>query len=398
MRICYLCADPGISLTGTKGAAAHVRGLVRAFASLGHEVVVIGNQEGDANMLPVPVVPVPVPEITGLFPIDHYRRVGRALRHIWTNTTITETLMKLWAYQHHDIVYERYSPFSVAGVLTAKRLGIPHVLEVNAPLAWEGTQYRQQAATDVAETLERVALETTSLVIAVSQELADLLVTDGVERSRIMIVPNGVDAALFEPEGPAYRIAPENSIVIGFVGGMRPWHGVDILADAFRVLASDPRFYLIVIGDGPMATKMERLQAEFRERIHLTGAIPHKEMPSHLRGIDIAVAPYPQMQGFYFSPLKVLEYMATGRAIIASRIGQLGKIIRNKENGILVPPGDASALVQAVRMLADNVYLRDIIGMNAANEVRKSHTWEHRACHILKRMSSFIKTSQVTVG
>jgi glycosyltransferase involved in cell wall biosynthesis len=398
VRICYLCADPGISLTGTKGAAAHIRGLVGAFASLGHEVMVIGNQEDNANMLPVPVVPLPVPEMAGLFPIDSYRRVGRALRHVWSNTTITETLVKLWAYRHHDIVYERYSPFSVAGVLTAKRLGVPHVLEVNAPLAWEGTQYRQQAAADVAETLERVALESTSLVVAVSHELANLLVVDGVARSRIMIVPNGVNAALFEPEGPAYRIAPESSIVIGFVGGLRPWHGVDILADAFRVLASDGRFYLIVIGDGPMAKKMERLQAEFGERVRLAGAIPHEEIPSHLRGIDIAVAPYPQLEGFYFSPLKVLEYMAAGRAVIASGIGQLGKIIRHGENGILVPPGDAGALVQAVRMLADNVALRHMIGMNAASEVREWHTWEHRAAHILKRMSIFIKTAQVTVG
>jgi len=399
LRICYLCADPGILLNGTKGAAAHIRGLIRAFMSLGHEVDTVGNYNNDdTSTFPVSVVPIPTPEITSIFPMVQYKYVGRALRHIWANTTTLETLVSLLARQHYDIVHERYSPFSIAGVLAAKHLGIPHILEVNAPLAWEGTQYRHQAAEDVVKVLEKVALQSTSLIVTISRELTDLLVEDGVTRSRIMTVPNGVDTALFQPEGPSYRIAPEDAIVIGFVGGLRPWHGIDILADAFRLLALDSRFHLLIIGNGPMATTIDKLQAEFSEQIHHIGAIPHEEIPIHLRGIDIAVAPYPQIQQFYFSPLKVLEYMAAGKAIITSRIGQLGSIIRNNENGILVEPGATSALAGAIQMLADDISLRRKIGINAAEEVRKLHTWKNRASQIVKRMSTLVETTQIAGG
>jgi glycosyltransferase involved in cell wall biosynthesis len=241
-------------------------------------------------------------------------------------------------------------------------------------------------------------LSSTSLIVAVSRELADLLVEGGITPSKIMLVPNGVDATLFKPEGTCCRVAPEDSIVIGFVGGLRPWHGIQVLADAFRILALDPRFHLLVIGNGPMALHIENLQSEFGERIRLTGAIPHQDIPAYLRGIDIAVAPYPEMEGFYFSPLKVQEYLATGRAVIASRIGQLRNTIRDGENGVLVPPGDAEALAQAIRILADDAGIRRRIGNNAANDVRTSHTWEHKANTIIERIQGLLQMAHSTGG
>ena len=101
-------------------------------------------------------------------------------------------------------------------------------------------------------------MESTSLIIAVSQELANLLIAQGIEQSKIIVVPNGVDAALFKAEGPSHRVANKDSIVIGFVGGLRPWHGIKILASAFRSLAPDPKFHLLVVGDGPMAVEIEK--------------------------------------------------------------------------------------------------------------------------------------------
>ena len=128
---------------------------------------------------------------------------------------------------------------------------------------------------------------------------------------------------------------------------------------------------------------LERLRGEFPGRVTVTGGLPHEQIPDVLRGIDVAVAPYPASEEFYFSPLKVLEYMAGGRAIVASRIGQLRQLIRDGETGLLVEPGSAPALAAAVRRLRADAGLRDRLARGARQEVERHHTWRARAAAIL---------------
>ena len=115
----------------------------------------------------------------------------------------------------------------------------------------------------------------------------------------------------------------------------------------------------------------------------MVGAVHPAEVPSFIRAMDVAVAPYPPQERFYFSPLKLLEYMATGRAVVASRIGQLAELIRDANTGLLVPPGDAAALAGAVRRLATDESLRRRLGAQAAVEARHAHTWAQRASEIV---------------
>lgn len=384
MRICYLCGDLGIPLGGRKGASAHVRGLVQAFAALGHDVVLVSPCVDDDLAIGATVVPVPVPKIVDAIPSNGHPRLVRALRHLWNNVAVEQAVEGVLQDYRPHLLYERYGPFGVAGGIVARRMGIPHVLEVNAPLAWEGAQYRQQALQEAAKALEETAFSLASLIVTVSRELRDELVAAGVEESKIVVVPNGADVDMFGPEGPAYRPGLEGKVVIGFVGSLKAWHGIDILVEAFRILAGDPRFHLLVVGDGPMAKTLHSLREELPGRVTVAGAVSHAEVPGFIRGMDVAVAPYPQLAPFYFSPLKVLEYMATGRAVVASRIGQLADLIRDGETGLMVSPGDADALAVAVRRLADDDALRHTIGAAAAAEVRSAHTWGHRASQILE--------------
>ena len=136
---------------------------------------------------------------------------------------------------------------------------MPHVLEVNAPLAWEGAQPRGQALGDAAELLEQTAFDATTSIVTVSDELRDQLIESGVETSKIHVVPNGVDAELFSPNGPARREGLEDKLVVGFVGSLKPWHGIGVLADAFRQLASDPQLHLYIVGEGPLAERVHEL-------------------------------------------------------------------------------------------------------------------------------------------
>ncbi len=389
MKIFYLCPDLGIPPSGSKGAAAHLRGFLRALCSLGHDVRLITPHAerrlfigGDTQ---IPVVRVPRPAIIDGIKEGCQPRLQRALGHLWMNVAVEGAVSDLIRTQRPDLVYERYSPFSVAGVMSCRRLGVPHILEVNAPLAWEGTRYRAQALGEAAESLERAAFAAASNIVVVSQELKRMLISAGVSSSKIAVVPNGVDVDLFRSEGEAQRQGLEGKVVLGFVGSLKPWHGIDLLAEAYRRLAaSDPRLHLLVVGEGPGARAVEALAAELPGRVTQVGAVPQRQVASYLRAMDIAVAPYPRLDRFYYSPLKVLEYMATGRAVVASEIGQVRELIRHRETGVLVQPGATAELADAIAALVADGALRRRLGAAAAADVRRQHLWTHRVDRILQ--------------
>lgn len=397
MRICYLCADRGISLTKHNGAASHFRNLVRAFLALGHEVLALTPVPDGAEDLGVPVVPIPSPDIlapllagdgddrlsTDKAELRVRRRLAYALGHVWNNVMVEQVLRDLLPRHRPDLLFEVYSPFGAAGGLMAKRLGVRHLLNVHAPLAREGTQYRQQPLPDAAEALERAAFAAARLIVTNSRELRAELLATGVPASKVEVVPNGVDVEIFSRAGRGHRQGLEGKFVMGFVGSLKPWHGVEVLITAFRSLAADPRLHLLVVGDGPMAGKLRALAEELPGRVTLTGPIPFAEVPPYIATMDVAVAPYPPLEGFYFSPLKVLEYLAAGRAVVASGIGQLNELIQDGVTGLLVPPGDAKALADAVRKLAADGGLREALGAAAAAEARRTHTWRQRASELI---------------
>jgi glycosyltransferase involved in cell wall biosynthesis len=397
MRILYLCADRGISLEKHNGATAHFRSLVRAFQALGHELLVLTPSPADEAALGAPVVRIPTPgalqdllaDVEQSVPRDRReaqrarKRVVHALGHVWNNV-VTEQWLTRCAFRFRpDFVFELYSPYGVAGALTCNRLGLRHVLNVHAPLAWEGATFRNQALQEAAELLEESALQAAQRIIANSAQMREQLMEAGVPGERVNVVVNGVDLDLFSPVGPVQRAGPDDGIVIGFSGSLKGWHGVDVLCDAFRAVADDPRLHLLVVGDGPLRSEVARLQEELPGRVTMTGGLPLEEVPAWVRGMDIAVAPYPPFDRFYFSPLKILDAMACGVANVASDIGQVPELLREGETGLLVPPGDVAALAATLRRLADDTMLRRRLGAAGLQEARERHAWPARAAEIV---------------
>jgi glycosyltransferase involved in cell wall biosynthesis len=408
MRILYLCADRGISLDKHNGATAHFRSLVRAFRSLGHELLVLTPSAAPESQFEVPVARIPTPwcldqlldELDQPVPRDRRerqrerRRVVHALGHVWSNVAVERALVEHVERFRPDFVFELHSPFGVAGPVTCNRLGIPHVLNVHAPLAWEGATFRAQALQEAAEALEQSALLQSRRIVANSREMRDQLVDAGVDAAKVAVVINGVDLELFSPDGRVRRAAPDGAVVVGFSGSLKGWHGVDVLCDAFRkAAAADPRLHLLVVGDGPLRKEVMRLADELPGRVTFTGAIPLCEVPPWIRGMDVAVAPYPRLDRFYFSPLKVLDAMACGVPNVASNIGQIRELLRDGETGLLVPPGDVAALAAALHQLADDAALRERIGRAALREACERHAWTSRAGELVD-----IATRAVPVG
>lgn len=397
MKILYLCADRGISLAKHNGATAHFRSLVTSFTKLGHELLVVTPSDVPPGLLPAPSERIPTPKI-----LEHLlaeveapvpraqkerqrrrKRVVHALGHAWNNVCTEQALEAIIPRFRPDLVFELYSPYGVAGPVTAARLGVRHVLNVHAPLAWEGATFRAQALQEAAEVLEEAVLRAARCIVVNSEEMREQLVATGVDAGKITVVINGVDFDMFSPDGPVSPAGPPGSIVVGFCGSLKGWHGVDVLANAFREVADDPRLHLLIVGDGPLRTEIEKLSSELPGRVTFTGGLPFEEVPPHVRAMDIAVAPYPPLEKFYFSPLKVLEYMAAARPTIASAIGQNATLLREGETGLLVPAGEAAPLAAAIRRLANDEPLRRRMGEAARRETLDRHAWTARAADIL---------------
>lgn len=401
MRILYLCADPGIPVLGSKGASLHVRSFTAALAGLGHDVAVAApTLTRTLWELPapfdVPVAHLPPGEETGAAAralrsfaesVGEPSLIGGDVRRILYDRELRTGLERLLERVRPDVIVERASLFGTAGVRVASSFGIPLLLELNAPLALEHGTYRSGVLAELAVAAERHTLARADAVLPVSAVLAEHALAAGAAPERVYVLPNGVDADLFRP-GPSDprlrgRLGVGAGPLLGFVGGLRPWHGLESLPPLVEhLVGSHPSLRLVVAGDGPLRTE---LASAFERRglsahVVFTGALAHAEIPPLLRELDVALAPYPlHDHGFYFSPLKLFEYMATGVPVVAARVGQIAEIARSGETALLYPAGDGAALAAACELLLGDEALRRRIGEAAAREVRARYTWSHNA-------------------
>jgi glycosyltransferase involved in cell wall biosynthesis len=365
MRVAYVNADPGVPAFGTKGSSIHVQEVIRAILMAGADVELFtrrvdGNPPADFAAVSVHLLP----------PVVKDNPAAREQTAVAANPEV----MRLLSLGAFDIIYERYSLWSDAGMVFARSHGIPGVLEVNAPLIEEQSRYRHLIDRQLAEQLSCRAFGAATLICAVSDGVAAYVRRFPEANDKIVVVPNGVDPSRFL--NPIAALPPPAGVLtLGFVGTLKPWHGLDVLTAAFHDFhASHPMSRLLIVGDGP-----ERVRLEERLRgtnVIFTGAVAADKIPALLASMDIAVAPYPKIEPFYFSPLKLYEYMAAGLPIVASRIGQIEKVIEHAVTGWLVEPGNPNALAEAMATLVNNNELRRRLGKAARAAACERHTWE----------------------
>lgn len=412
MKILYLCSDSGIPVLGRKGASIHVREMVGAFARAGHQVVLAAPvlnkspwekpAEVEANLLHVRLAASAqtasqhVRNFTQHLGLDS--SLPGELRRILHNQELEVELIARLDKDSPDFIYERAALYGTAGAVVAKALNVPLLVELNAPLAVEQTAYRGNGLGDLGAQAERWALGQADAVLAVSAPLRDHVLDLGIDPAKVHVIPNGVNTDLFHPAPPdaalRARLGLGEGPVLGFVGGLRPWHGIETLPEIFaRVSARHPGARLVIAGDGPLREGLARGLTErgLLEQAVFTGALPHDEVPAVIRQFDIALAPYPALEhAFYFSPLKLFEYMACGVPVVAANCGQIADVIRDGESGLLHPPGDLNALAAACDRLIGNAKLRFALGQSAATHIRSGYTWTHNARRVTELAESLI--------
>jgi len=418
MKILYLCFDPGIDLSGLKGASIHVRSFVRALTELGHEVAVVGTKvsspESFETLTGARVIRAPLsPRSRSLLRALKARRFlalglnsGRDLVRAFHNTKFFKVAEECAERLSPDFIYERYSLWGSAGRRFARNVSIPLVLEVNAPLAYEEQKYRGWSVLHpIARWAERRIWRRADLLVAVSEALRSHFEEAGVEARKVQILPNAVDTSLFHPEVDDHpllrRLKPDGRFVVGFVGSFKAWHGVDFLLEAFtRLHGKDASYHLLLVGDGPMRAELEERirRLGLQHAVTLVGNVPHEEVPRYLALMDVAVAPYPALRDFYFSPLKLYEYMAGSRAVVASRIGQVAEVIDDGLTGLLYEPGNEEALIGCIRRLRTDESLRKELGKNARIAC-SGHSWRQnaeRVVHWVEPLLQHVATRSVS--
>lgn len=406
MRLLYVCSDFGVPVYGHKGASIHLRAMARAFTDLGHELRVLSPAtEPDANLDFDVAVETPVAQdadaaslallrrtdrLLGTLSSGHASRVGQEVRNLLYNQRLggVAEAYRSWA---PDVVYERYALFGFGGLELARALGVPHVLEVNAPLCLEQERVRGLHLGELARALETRVWCATDGVLAVSEELRAEALSRGADPQRVHVLANGVDAARFvaRPDAAARTRAAlslGDGPVIGFVGSLKSWHGTEVLLDAFATLVPRrPQARLLVVGDGPMAESL-RQQAErlgVAAAVRFTGAVEHAQVADLIAAMDVTAAPYLASEDFYFSPIKVYEYLAAGKPVVASRLGQIVALVESD----LVRPveaGDAAALARALDAVLEAPQAALAQAARGRDWVLRERTWVANARRALE--------------
>ena len=376
LRLAYVCADPGVPVFGRKGCSIHVQEVIRALRHQGaHVTLFAARTEGTPppDLEDLPVRPLPCPRGSDLAQRERAAREANAT--LWSSLAGAGTF---------DAIYERYSLWSVAGQQFARAREIPGLLEVNAPLVEEQAAHRGLLDREAAEECAQTVFHAASVLLPVSAEIGSWLRENTQPGTAIEVIENGVNPERFT----SFQQAPrsDNTFTIGFVGTLKPWHGLPVLVEAFaRIHSRVPQARLLIVGDGPERSALEAQLAHhgLGAATHFTGAVSPEEIPGLLESMDVAVAPYPPREQFYFSPLKVYEYMAAGKPTVASRLGQIAQLIQHDENGLLCEPGDPADLAHQLLRLHHDPALRHRLGTAGRVTIQQSHTWNQVARRIL---------------
>ncbi|MEK7412356.1 MAG: glycosyltransferase family 4 protein [Planctomycetota bacterium] len=388
--LCLRC-DPWYGVTAG-GSVAHIAGIVNELSRRLPGTVL-------ASTDTVPTVDPAVGQLH--LPASRVWHDDRELAAIAANAAHARALIDQLRTAPPALVYQRSAAFSLLGAWCARRYRVPLVLEFNGSETWLARHWGRPIAREtLCDELELTALRSADLVVAVSAAMRDGLLARGLKPERVLCCPNGVDTQRYRPDVDGAelraRLGWNDAIVIGFIGTCGPWHGIELLAQAFaRAHERCPRLRLLLIGDGvalPAAREYLRT-AGVLAAVHLPGLVPQHEGPHWLAACDVLVNPtLPNADGspFFGSPTKLFEYVAMGRAVVSSNIGQASEVIAHDRTGLLVPPADAEALSTSLIRLAADPDLRHRLGVAARAEAVARHGWNARVDLILGRLRELL--------
>ncbi|HKJ87113.1 MAG TPA: glycosyltransferase family 4 protein, partial [Gammaproteobacteria bacterium] len=321
----------------------HIEALCRAFERLGHEVRLVGLAvpagQGGGN--------AGARNNTSLFGLTMPHWLYEVLALGYNLPAFFVLTWQMLRFRP-ELVYERYALFNVAGRWAAAVFRVPFVLEVNAPLSEEMKEHGGLVLQGLARRVENRLCATADRTVVVSAAMREVFTRRGLPEERFLVVPNAVDRDRFHPgvsgDGVRKELGLGDHLVVGFVGWIRPWHGVDDLLEAFGRLAERRTdAALLLVGDGPAvpALRARSVELGLEDRVIFTGPVDRERVPEYVAAMDVAVQPNVTA---YASPIKLFEYLATGRPVIAPDKPNITEVISEGREGLLFRAGDVEDL------------------------------------------------------
>jgi glycosyltransferase involved in cell wall biosynthesis len=371
------------------GSIAHAAGVANAFAEAEYDVTVAAANDPVGMATTVSFHRLRPPRTYGLPVEGNLYRFDRSLPG------------QLAGVERPSFVYQRHAVGSYAGVVVSRRAGVPLVVEYNGSEVWVARHWgRPLRYEGLAVAAEDATLRHARLVVTVSKALADELAERGVDEQRIVWHPNGVDPTLFDPArySESERLdlrrrlgVPADAVLATFVGTFGQWHGADVLARTIRTeveWARASNVHFLFVGDGLTMPQVRAEVAGLEDIVTFAGLVPQRDTPLHLAASDVMVSPHaPNADGspFFGSPTKLFEYMAAGRAIVASDLDQIGDILRD-DVAVLVRPGDSADLGRGLKEAVADPVRRRGLGERARTRVLDRYTWRHHVDAILEAL------------
>ena len=317
------------------------------------------------------------------------------------NKTIVTESLKILKGIKPAFIYQRCSLFDYSGIKLSKHYRVPFIFEYNGSEVWVCRHWGNPLTFEtLAYKIELCNLMIADLIIVVSKTLKCQLVERGIDPEKILLNPNGVEPTSYSPEIDGTEVRRkynlDNKTVIGFIGTFGPWHGAEVLAEAFGELLNRYPEYkktvrLLMVGDGATMHSVKKYINQYNVEAFssFAGLIPQEKGPKYLAAADILVSSHvlnPDGTPFFGSPTKLFEYMAMGKGIIASDMDQIGEILEHKKTAWMVKPNNVDTLVEGLKVLIDDENLRTNMGESARKEVIAKYTWEDHTKKIIEKL------------
>lgn len=411
LKIGYLWQSASADLTQNSATTLHIKAVIEGLERRGHSVTLVTFEQGAIQSTSDRLNWQPAD--LGLNQHRAFRLFERGVRgvqsrlrlpylNLFDSFRFSEACIS--ALADCDLLYERYWPLNYGGVITARRLGIPLVLEINGELSEDYAHLGLQ--------LSRLQWATLGLMVrlmfrqvAHSVAVGERIKTQMAERwridpTRVSVIVNGTEYDLFAESRCAAQVRQAYQLpagpLIGFVGGFKPWHGVEVLIRAFQQLhRHHPETGLVLIGDGPEREEMKHLvdSLGLNRAVRFLGRREIHEVAEILAAVDIATAPYCNRQETI--GMKLFDYMAAGKAIVVSGQNQQNSVLEHLHTGWVVEPGDVHTLAEALCTLVEDPSLRARLGENAQHQAKAHHTWDQTVAKIEQLCFGILATRQL---
>lgn len=405
LKVAYFYQESGIRFSEPLAAQLHIYHTISGLQQAGHKVTLLALQgrqvlcTEDLEVFTTDKLPASHYARLGISGTAQFRRFESGVRRLQTTfrlpyLALFDSYRVAEAGSIHltgfDLIHERFNLLALGGAWASRRLGIPFVLEVNADLLeqrkFKGIPergLRRLYATWATQACFQVAAK----IICISTGLKEHLRSKWkIAENKLAVLPCAADVAAFAPNDHS-KAGRENlglttEPVVMWVGNYYPWHDLGLLLESFvQVRRQQPNAMLVLVGEGQTRSAAEQqvLSAGLQKAVIMTGRIRHDRMPGMLSIADVAVvpsAPVPASGGGTGAPLKLFEYMAAGKGIVATAVSQTAEVIRDGENGLLVEAGDVNGFAGAILTLLKDSIMRGRLGQNARRQAVEHYSWE----------------------